>query len=417
MDVKRAQNMMVPGLSVDNCQYIMNGFLRDLMVVPCFIKRVMVKNMSNDVISLLATAEPRIQALNAQLDKIERQQEHSSESYEDKVPQLRSKKSKASLKDQAKGTGPNLIRSEAAKAERAMLDNYRCVVLGTGNPEICHIVPFSVNDKEKSRVDFRKYLAVAATCIYHDRPELASDPDTIPEDIDTSNGDTDDDMDDGMSETGDSDDERSPIELWALHCRKTFSSKLGVSDRSWNEISLDSQLHIWWGLGYFAFEPLGIDGTITEGLDPSGVAKHYTRVKLQFHWMPRRKDMGAIATPLNVSKDTRPQDFSDLYNKTYGDLETSELNPVFAQDRQNSVSHRVQTGDIFYVKVEHRYAERMLSAFQIQWAAIRILSLAGGAEALNDVGDAPDYLDEKLRWMGEVKRGMTTEDLFKTWEY
>jgi len=59
----------------------------------------------------------------------------------------------------------------------------------------------------------------------------------------------------------------------------------------------------------------------------------------------------------------------------------------------------------------------MLSAFRIQWAAIRILSLAGGAEALDDVGDAPDYLDEKLRWMGEVKRGMTTEDLFKTWEY
>jgi hypothetical protein len=39
MDVKRAQNMMFPGLLVDNRQYIMNGFLRDLMVVPCFIKR------------------------------------------------------------------------------------------------------------------------------------------------------------------------------------------------------------------------------------------------------------------------------------------------------------------------------------------------------------------------------------------
>jgi len=46
--------------------------------------------------------------------------------------------------------------------------------------------------------------------------------------------------------------------------------------------------------------------------------------------MPRRNDMNSIATPLDVSTNTRPQDFSDLYYKTYGDLETNELNPVFA---------------------------------------------------------------------------------------
>ncbi|KAK5652361.1 hypothetical protein OQA88_10553 [Cercophora sp. LCS_1] len=67
-------------------------------------------------------------------------------------------------------------------------------------------------------------------------------------------------------------------------------------------------------------------------------------------------------------------------------------------------------------KVEYQYAERMLSAFRIQWAAIKILLLAGGAEPLDDVGDSPDYLDENLNWMGDVKRGMAASDLFKTWE-
>jgi len=342
---------------------------------------------------------------------------------------LQSKKSKKSLKDEAtdksdkKKIDHDLIRAKAEKAERATLDDYRCVVLGTGNPEICHIIPFSINDKEKSRVEFRKYLAVAATCIYYKKPELAGDPESIPEDVDAGDVDenlTDDDMDVDSNSMGggldDDEDMPTPMELWAIHCRKIFSSKIGVSDRSWNEISLNRQLHNWWSEGYFAFKPLGIDGKIIKGLSPNGVTAHYTRVKLQFHWMPRRKDIASTATPLDISENVRPQDFSDLFNKTYGDLETNKLNPVFAQDRQSSVSHCVQTGDIFYVKVEHRYAERMLSTFRIQWAAIKILSLAGGAESLDDVGDSPDYLDENLNWMGDVKRGMTASDLFKTWE-
>ena len=102
---------------------------------------------------------------------------------------MQSKKSKSSLKDKAndksdkKKIDHDLIRAKAEKAERATLDDHRCVVLGTGNPEICHIIPLSVNDKEKSRVEFRKYLAVAATCIYYKKPELAGDPESIPEDV------------------------------------------------------------------------------------------------------------------------------------------------------------------------------------------------------------------------------------------
>ena len=213
--------------------------------------------------------------------------------------------------------------------------------------------------------------------------------------------------------------EPNPQVSWAAYCRKIFSSKAGVSDRSWNQISLDRQLHCWWGEGYFAFKPLGVDGTIIEGLDAkNGDPARYTRVKLQFHWMPRRKDIGMKAAPLDISyKEVRPQDFSDLCNKTYGDLETDDSNPVFAQDRRCSVSHLVQTGDIFYVKVKSQFAKRMLAAFQIQWAAIKILSLAGGVEALDDVGDHPKYPDESCRdWIGYVEEGTTIGQLMKAWD-
>jgi hypothetical protein len=42
----------------------------------------------------------------------------------------------------------------------------------------------------------------------------------------------------------------------------------------------------------------------------------------------------------------------------------------------------------------------MLTAFKLQWASIKIYSISGGAEALKDVGDHPDYLDENLEWIG-----------------
>ncbi|KAK3366619.1 hypothetical protein B0T24DRAFT_708842 [Lasiosphaeria ovina] len=188
----------------------------------------------------------------------------------------------------------------------------------------------------------------------------------------------------------------TPRELWAIHCRTIFSSKNGgqrqIMERDQSEQAASQLVE----RGLFRLQTARYQREDHQGLNPNGFTTRYTRVKLQFHWMPRRKDIASTATPLDISKNARPQDFSDLFGKTYGDLETSGLNPVFAQDRQSSLSHRVQTGDIFYVKFEHHYAERMLSDFRIQWAAIKISSLAVGAESLDDVGDSADYLDKNL---------------------
>ncbi|KAK0614690.1 hypothetical protein B0T14DRAFT_570594 [Immersiella caudata] len=185
-----------------------------------------------------------------------------------------------------------------------MLDNHRYIVLGTKNPDICHIIPLGVSDTEEFRVAFGKWLGAAAFYVYYEKPELVRDSDKS------------------------QDDDKNKEWLWALYCHETLS-EIGVNDRSWNQISLDKQLHNWWSECYFAFKPLGIGGEITQGLDPKGDTADYTRVKLQFHWMPHRKDSGA--TPFDISKNARPEDFSDVYEKTYGELETNDLN------------HRVQT--------------------------------------------------------------------------
>lgn len=81
--------------------------------------------------------------------------------------------------------------------------------------------------------------------------------------------------------------------------------------------------------------------------------------------MPRRKDIGSEAPPLTT--DTTSQGYEvleSMFGKTYSDLDSS--NPVFAHDRQHSICHSLRTGNIFYVKVEIRRANYMLTAFKLQ---------------------------------------------------
>lgn len=364
----------------------------------------MAQKLNQDDEALVEFGRSAMAESEAKLRAAERRQDTLSDSYEDK-------KKKKVLKP-----GEILDRDEDAKAERRMLDQNRCVILGTGNPEVCHIVPFSIGSNEEHRCKFRDYIGPGISCIFSETPTwVDGPPDTGLHSIFSEGAGEDDETEDDLIREDDEmeDDmisEEPPSSLFAIRCRKIFTSKIGVSDKSWNEICLNRQLHNWWGRGYFAFKPLGIDGKFQVTLtSPKGHSVTYTQIKLQFHWMPRQNDLLR-----GISEDVSPQELSSTVGKTYGDLDlTDSMNPVFALDRPSSVSHHVQTGDIFYVKVEPRYAERMLAAFRIQWAAIKNLAMAGGAESLDDVGDHPDYLDKNLKWLGY--RGLTIPELIKEW--
>ncbi|KAK3361012.1 hypothetical protein B0T24DRAFT_599792 [Lasiosphaeria ovina] len=59
---------------------------------------------------------------------------------------------------------------------------------------------------------------------------------------------------------------------------KYFTSRVGVSDKLWNMISLSPHLHVWWRRAYFGFKFLGI--LPSEEEDKS-------MIRVQFHWMPK----------------------------------------------------------------------------------------------------------------------------------
>lgn len=121
--------------------------------------------------------------------------------------------------------------------------------------------------------------------------------------------------------------------------------------------------------------------------------------------MPRLKDPRSEEPPLEITKASqRSEALSRILCRTFGDLDPA--NPVFAADRLISNCHHLQTGDIFYANVEQEMAERMLTAFKLQLATIKIYSIAGAANLLRDVGDHPNYLDPDLEWAG--KRYLTT---------
>ncbi|KAK5651008.1 hypothetical protein OQA88_2686 [Cercophora sp. LCS_1] len=42
----------------------------------------------------------------------------------------------------------------------------------------------------------------------------------------------------------------------------------------------------------------------------------------------------------------------------------------------------------------------MILAFNVQWALVKLLAMAGGAEALDDVPYDPDFLDEDWEFPG-----------------
>jgi hypothetical protein len=82
-------------------------------------------------------------------------------------------------------------------------------------PQVCHIVPFSANSKDKKRAKYQQLLETTAMFLF-------------PQDSTTN---------------------ESP--------QKLFASSVGVRDREWNMGSLNSQLHKWWSEFHFGLQVPG----------------------------------------------------------------------------------------------------------------------------------------------------------------
>lgn len=243
-------------------------------------------------------------------------------------------------------------RNKQQAEKRLALDNNGCIILQNADPEVCHIIPFSVNSTTANRKKLTCWIGTG---------ELL-----FPNGINNS---------------------KTPVS----QAIKLFTSRNGSSDKKWNMVSLDDKLQKWWGKAYFGLKCLG---TVLAAGKPQGI----TTLKLQFHWMPRKVKP---FEPLGKTKD----EFLGAFSGTYGDRSSED--PVVAMLRPKS-GRPLQTGDIFYVDIQTEHTEKMIAAFELQWALIKIAAIAGGAEALDLVGDEPDFLDENGRFYSLLARFRAT---------
>jgi hypothetical protein len=258
-------------------------------------------------------------------------------------------------------SGGKARRNSFYTDKRQKLDRNRCLITGTRGPEVCHIIPFAANSTEKNRGLWENYVRHVAQLHL----------------VETLTGQTN----------------------WDLEKRlhSLFSSRIGVSDKHWNTISLTPTLHDWWGKAYFGLKYLG-----TKDVD-SGAPDQLMTLRIQFHWMVwREREIGQKpAAPLGRTVDSIKAAFPEYKgNPLYcGNHSPTGERPLVAMSRP-ATGFNLETGDVFEVLIPKEHMQKMMMAFNLQWALIKILAMAGGAEALEDTPDHPEFLDEHWSFPG-----------------
>ncbi|KAK4163713.1 hypothetical protein QBC43DRAFT_354155 [Cladorrhinum sp. PSN259] len=258
------------------------------------------------------------------------------------------------------------IRLNRTITKRKQLDRDRCIITGTANPEVCHIIPFSANVTNAARIRWRNCMLAAS------RLRLLS-----------------------------------PLPFSNL--ASLFASGIGISDRTWNCLCLSPQIHDWWGRGYFGLKYIG-------QVPPFRTGKNdVAYVKVQFIWMPwmkqmtkKKEDRASLGRTVAEIKAALPEFGDPIVNGDqvmpvlppyYGDYTGANDLPLVAISRP-ATGFNVQSGDVFKIPVKQRYVDMMAAALKLQWALINIFAMAGGAEALEDIDYHPPFLDADFRLPG-----------------
>lgn len=242
-----------------------------------------------------------------------------------------------------------MARDEAERTKCLYRDSSGCIFMRSALPEAFHIVPFGINWNERRLYELSRLA---------DFTYLLSDGDTS----------------------------RGAL-LTGGVCR---------SDKAWNMLSLNLQLHTWWALGYFGLEYLGI----TPAEDGDNVT-----VRLQFHWMPRRAEHRADAAARGTESHwTREVGLDEeaarmvrgwKEREPYGSLDPVRLGGGVSAVDANGRS--ISSGRVAELRMPRVDAEDMRVMVELQWACIRIAGMAGGMGSRDFLEESREAIDARRR--------------------
>ncbi|KAK2054101.1 hypothetical protein LY76DRAFT_246800 [Colletotrichum caudatum] len=240
-------------------------------------------------------------------------------------------------------------------------DNKRCVITGAPHPDVCHIFPFaSLRRRGATNTNLG---AMAMLWGEHRIRQLRV----------------------------------------KLAGRYAFgaSDNVNIVDTARNMISLNPQLHDWWGRGFFALEPMGepVQSSDTSETSAGSSKKQKLQgkwsIKLRFHWL-RKTDVPTLTSTVDFRRDPlsmlvapdpeRPVAAVDL--KTWRPVESGQVFTVSAEDPNELPDHDI---------------------LLLQWDILRMWRLAGGADPeiysdnpFDSDDEADMEVDEKPQTTGNV---------------
>ncbi|KPM44455.1 hypothetical protein AK830_g2138 [Neonectria ditissima] len=246
-------------------------------------------------------------------------------------------------------------RRTSEKDKCRMRDGNVCVVTGTQNPEVCHIVPFKWNDTQQA-IRITDYVLFPTAVV--------------------------------LMGVQWSDENTSLLRNPAQQ---------GSSDKVWNMLCLNCQLHFWWPKCFFAFRCLGSVPILDAETDRVSDSVH---VRLQFYWLPHYE--GRKNTTMNIDDwRTWVDDVDSFQRKGYSSLGSN----VAAS--KATTNFPIISGHIIHVKMTQADAIPFKAMMDLQWAVTVIGALSGGADPpeFDDYDDDDDENDARVsNWAQEYAK-------------
>ncbi len=199
------------------------------------------------------------------------------------------------------------------------------------SPEVCHIIPFSINN-DLSKIDSLGRM-------------------------------------------------QHSMRHWILQPRLLLHTP-GCSDNVWNMLCLNRQMHKWWGECLWALKCLGIT--------PDGDEE--ATISLQFHWMPATSRKSSTGKPWKRPIDLQKGEGREMveewkrgFRRSFPGVGSSTVGRLGAVDL--TTGRFVQSGHVFELSMEIGDARKMKQMVDLQWAMIQLATMSGAA------GD-PEFLAE-----------------------
>ncbi|KPM46476.1 hypothetical protein AK830_g233 [Neonectria ditissima] len=207
-------------------------------------------------------------------------------------------------------------------------DRHFCVIMGTRNPDACHIVPFKWNDTQ---------AAICITRTVRSACGLLMGNKWLEDNV-------------------------------RLLCNR---AEPGSSDKVWNMLCLNRQLHAWWPKCYFAFKCLGAI-PIPDDNNPYRMTDNVS-VRLQFYWLPHYH--GRKNTSMNIDNwRTWVDDVVAFQRNGY-----SPLGSDVAASKA-ATNFPIISGHIISVVMNKSDGDRFKAMMDLQWALTVIGAMSGGAD-------------------------------------